>query len=244
MAPLRVLYRLALLGLHIAWALAFVVLCALAGRRPPPALVSCWHRWACRILGVRVRVEGRPAPMPVLMAANHVSWLDIPVLGGLAPVAFLAKAEIRRWPLVGRLASAAGTLYIERGRHHASAVAAAMAARLGEGRGILFFPEGTTTRGPGIRRFLWPLFRAAVDAGTPVQPVALRYLEDGRISPHAPFVGDANLLPHALAILARPGIEARVRFLAPIRGGDARALSTAAHAAVAEASSDGDQTPP
>ena len=235
MGLLRILYRIPLLLAHIAWALAFIATFALLGRRPPAALVSHWHRWACRVLGVRVRVEGTLAPMPALLVANHVSWLDIPVLGGIAPVAFLSKAEVRQWPVIGWLATGAGTLYIERGRHHAAAVAATMAARLAEGGGVLFFPEGTTTEGRRVRRFLWPLFRVAVETGAPVQPVALRYLESGRLSRHAPFVGDANFLTHGLKILTLPGLEAQVKLLPPIRGDHARDLAVAAQAAVASA---------
>lgn len=197
--------------------------------------VRWWLGRIPRIAGVRVHVRGEPAPGPVLMVSNHVSWLDIPVLGGLASTGFLSKSEVRRWPLIGWLAARTGTRFIERGAHGAAAVSERIARDLALGRRMHVFAEGTTTDGKDVRRFHPRLLAAAQLTGCPVQPVALRYLPtpDGRPTP-APYFGDAMLLPHLLRVLAEPVLDVEVNFLDPVDPGgqDRRGLADAAHRAV------------
>lgn len=179
-----------------------------------------WCRGFCRTLGVRLRVEGHAMePAPVLVASNHVSWLDIVVVAAHWPVAFLSKSEVARWPIVGRCATGLGTLYIERGRRDAASRAvAAMVERLRGGDRVLFFPEGTTGEGAELLPFRPRLFQAAVDAGVPVQPLALRYLNlDGSPCTQAPFVGDDSLVSHVFRICALPGVRAAVHVGESIR---------------------------
>jgi 1-acyl-sn-glycerol-3-phosphate acyltransferase len=233
---IRILYRLPLaLGLLLVG----LVLAALRLRRPPGtspdagqrALVSRWLGWAARVLGVRIRTGGRPAPGPVLLVANHVSWLDIVVLGSTLPVVFVAKAEIRDWPLVGWLAALAGTLFIRRGgKHAAETVAQAMTEALRAGVSVAVFPEGTTTDGRQVRRFHPRLLAAAQSAGVPVQPAAITYPHERGVHPAVPFIGRDTFLRSALRVLTAGGIVAEVRFcpaLAPRE--DRRSLAQEAH---------------
>lgn len=175
-----------------------------------------WQQELLSILGVNVTVSGEPASGTVLHVSNHVSWLDIPVIGSLVPVHFLSKDEVRRWPLIGLLARAAGTLFIRRGSGESGSKAAEIAGHLGQQRTILVFPEGTTTDGTRVRRFFPALFRAPVLAGTAVQPLALRY-HDGvaGIDVSAAFVGDDSFHVHLWQLLLRDQIHAHVHFCDP-----------------------------
>lgn len=141
------------------------------GRAPrwQPEIVRWWHQRLCRILGLRVTVRG-DIRAPALLVANHVSWLDIPVLGAQGRVGFLSKAEVRRWPIIGWMAAVAGTLFIERGANRFAEAIAAVRARIAAGSAVVVFAEGTTSAGAGVRRFLPRLFavvqppRATADA--------------------------------------------------------------------------------
>ncbi|MEL6288123.1 MAG: lysophospholipid acyltransferase family protein [Pseudomonadota bacterium] len=154
----------------------FVALDLPAARRLP-----CWyHGWVARIFGVTIRREGRVAPdVPLLLVANHTSWLDIIIVSAVAPVSFVAKAEIKRWPFVGWLAQLQRTIFIDRTRRRATQdVARALAARLRAGDTVLFFPEGTIGDGNRILPFKSSLFASvrpragagsgAADAGEPL----------------------------------------------------------------------------
>lgn len=203
------------------------------GRR----IVRWWQRTMLTLLGVRRRTTG-PAPTgPVLVVANHISWIDIAAIGAVVSGHFVAKAEIRRWPLIGWLAARAGTLYIRRGDRRASiAVAEQMTAALRARHSVVLFPEGTSTNGQTVCAFHPRLFVTAVDAGCPVLPVALRYpTADAAVHPAAPFVGDDTLVAHLWRVLrARGTITVETTFLAPIdaAGRDPRDLATEAHTAI------------
>lgn len=178
-----------------------------------------WCKTMCRTLGIRLQVSGQAMfPAPVLTVSNHVSWLDIIVVAAHWPVAFLSKAEVARWPIVGRCATGLGTLYIERGRRDAASRAVdAMAARLRQGDRVLFFPEGTTGEGHELLPFRPRLYQAALEAQVPVQPVTIRYFNlDGSLCRKAPFVSDDNLVAHVARIAALPGMIARLDVAEPI----------------------------
>lgn len=210
---LRVLLHLLTATILVTFALA---LPRLLGQNPgwKPALTRWWYRRLCRILGLRLHVEGNPAP-GVLLVANHVSWLDIPVLGAQGDLCFLSKAEIRAWPLIGWMAEILGTLFIHRGAHQAGEMADLIAARTREGGTVVIFPEATTSDGSGLLPFHPRLFAAAQVSGTPLQPVALRYGEADHPDPIAPFIGDDQPWPHLRRVLQHPGIRARALFLSP-----------------------------
>ena len=236
MSRLRLFLRLPLaLGL----VLCGVVLAALRLRRradaPPDAgqlaLVQRWLGWAAILLGVRIRDRGRPTTTPALVVANHVSWLDIVVLGATLPVVFVAKAEIRRWPVLGWLAALAGTLFIERGgKHAAETVARTMAKCLGAGVSVAVFPEGTTTDGHRVRRFHPRLLAAAQEARVPIQPVALCYPHVRGVHPAVPFTDGDTFLRSALRVLGARHIDAEVTFCPPLPPEeDRRRLAQRAH---------------
>jgi 1-acyl-sn-glycerol-3-phosphate acyltransferase len=197
-------------------------------------VVSAWQRRLCRLLRLRVRVRGEPLDGPVLLAANHVSWLDIMVLGGVSETRFLAKQDVRQWPLLGGLCARAGTLFIRRHEPGAAQHAAdEMTWILRRGCRLALFPEGTTTAGAGVARFHSRLFQAAVRAHAPVQPVALRYFEAGQRSGRAPFLGEQTLLNH-LWHLAAGGLDVELHFLPPLTGlAERTQLAATSHAAIA-----------
>lgn len=178
-----------------------------AGRRPltgPFVVRVC--RWSLRILGLRHRLEGDLAPGPVLVAANHVSWLDIFALNACAPVIFVAKLEVATWPGIGWLARATGTLFIARDRRATATAAAALASRLARGDRLVLFAEGTSSDGLRVLPFRAPMFAGVEAGGVPVQPVSLRYAAPpGLPDSFFGWWGSMDFLPHLVAVLAAPG---------------------------------------
>ncbi len=200
-----------LLGLFLA---VFSGLLFFPDRRYHQGLVRWWHRGFCRILQVRVHCDGvQEQAAAALWISNHVSWLDIPVLGSLFPVRFVAKAEISRWPLIGHLARAAGTIFIQRGSGDAGSVSDRLVEHLRQGRSCLFFPEGTTTDGLAVKRFYHKLFVAAIPAQQPLQPVLICYRLGDGLHPLVPFIGDDTFFPHVLALMRSDHIDVHVRVL-------------------------------
>lgn len=232
--PLRVLHVL----LHIAtgFVVAFCVGAFFSPHRPRVRRAARWWLWRLtRVLNLDVEVVGEPSRVPTLFVANHVSWLDIPVLGGAVDVHFLSKAEVARWPLIGALATAAGTLYIQRGGGQVRERTRQISRHISAGSSILVFPEGTTTAGIDVRAFHSPLFAAATEAGHPVQPVAIRYLDaHGDAHTLAPFIGDDEFHTHLWHLLLEDRVRVQVSFLTPISGadGDHKWLASAAQASV------------
>lgn len=169
----------------------------------------CWA--VCQVLGVRLRTSGVADPRARLWVANHVSWLDIVVLGGQQPLIFLSKAEVADWPVIGFLARRCGTLFVRRGDRQATGAAVEQLLwRLRQGQRVMVFPEGTTTDGSKVLRFHARFLQPAVMTQSVVQPVALRYV--GTASGQAPFVGDDEFLPHLLRILRLPHIDVDLHF--------------------------------
>ncbi len=169
-----------------------------------------------RALPFRLRIEGQPPGQPALWVCNHISWVDIPLLGGLAPLSFLSKSDVRRWPLAGWLAQQAGTLFIRRGAGESGQLSQSMAQRLRLGLPVLFFPEGTSSDGASVGRFHARLFSAAIDTQRPLQPLAISYRRDGARDPLAPFVADDELVAHLRRLFAGDSAEVRIQFLEPI----------------------------
>lgn len=236
MRLLRRVARLARLLLHLArgvWLAATRM-----PRDPPPRteaqwrLVRWWHRRALELLGVEARIHGRPLDGPVLFVANHVSWLDISALLTITDAGFIGKRELRDWPVIGLLIRRGGTIFIDRGGPGAAAGAATeMIRRLRRRERVAVFPEGTTTRGDHLRRFHPRLFDAALQTGSPVQPIALRYDH-----PAAAFVDDEPFLGSLWRVLGEPCLRVDVTVLPPIppAGLDRRQLAQRAQAAIAE----------
>ena len=193
------------------------------GRRPVwvPQAVRWWHGRLCRALGLRLRIEGCVEP-DCLLVGNHISWLDIPIVGAQHEVAFLSKSEVRGWPLIGWMAEIAGTLFIERGAHQADRIAARIVAEVAHGRPLMIFPEGTTSEGHCVRRFHPRLFSVARESGIRIQPVAIGYRrgEDPTPDPRAPYVDDDTLIANLWQIVRHPDLVAYVQFLPPLQTDD------------------------
>ncbi|MEU2307501.1 lysophospholipid acyltransferase family protein [Streptomyces misionensis] len=202
--------------------------------RIPDAWVRRWCRAVVRAIGVRPRITGATAPAGgLLLVANHVSWLDIPLLTAVRPARMLGKTEIRRWPVAGPLAARAGTLFIERDRLRAlPGTVSVIADALRTGSAVAAFPEGSTWCGRAHGRFHRAVFQAALDAGVPVQPVRLRYrLADGGTGTPAAFVGEDTLLASLWRVARTRGLVAEVEVhpvIAPGTHADRRGLAAAA----------------
>lgn len=223
--PLRYLWRTPLLLLHLFVGLPLALLAInplgarlrLRGQRFDHWVTSWWSRWLVRCFGFRLRRYGEPLPGATLFVANHLSWLDIEVLHSQAFMCFVAKAEIGRWPVVGWLASRAGTIYHQRGSGHSlAAVMQLVVGRLREGLPVGVFPEGGTGAGDRVRTFHARIFQVALDAGVPVQPVALLYGNDGRQDPAVAFAPGESFFANFLRVLGGPGMTAEVHFCQPI----------------------------
>ena len=202
-------------------------------------------RWSARllaILNVTANMRGSPpvaADRAAVLVANHVSWLDIQLIHCVWQVRFVAKSEVRRWPLIGWLSAHTGTLFIERGKNrHAARINQSIQAAFREGDAIGVFPEGTTSSGLELTRFHASLLQPAVDEGAMVYPVALRYLDGaGNINVNASYVGDTTLTESLRMIFAEKVIHAELMFLPPIdaAGKTRRELAALAQSAIAAA---------
>jgi 1-acyl-sn-glycerol-3-phosphate acyltransferase len=209
-----------------------------------------FHRLALKALGVRVTMQGTiPAERPLMLAANHVSWLDIVVLGSLMPLCFVAKAEVAGWPVFGTLARLQRTVFVDRERRGKTAdTAAEIASRLSGGDAMVLFAEGTTSDGNVVLPFRSALVgsaRAAIDGESHthvlVQPVAIAYtrlhgLPIGRQwRPMVSWIGEVDLVPHLLAIAREGAVDVTVTFATPIpfdRDGDRKRVTAAAETEV------------
>lgn len=225
MHNLRRIYRLLSLCLHTLVGVVLTLLFTRAKQVEPTPFfdtIACWWRARIgRILGLDISVAGDPIPGPALWVSNHISWIDIAVLGSQFPVSFLSKSEVRHWPVLGWLAARAGTLFIQRGIQGGAHVATEeITWHLIRGRRVILFAEGTTTRGDQVRPFHPRLFASAIRAEVPIQPIALRYSPAGEkaqgpVSPHptVPFVDNDTLLAHLWRVLGESRIGVHLAFL-------------------------------
>ncbi len=196
-----------------------------------------WSGAMLRILGVHLHVHDAPASArPLMFVVNHVSWLDIIALNSAIPVRFVAKSEIRNWPVIGWLSAQTGTLFIERGRRSDTArVNRLVAEAMLEGDVVAVFPEGTTSDGSEVLRFHSSLLQPVLIAGAVVQPAALRFTHhEGALCKEAAYDGDKSLWYTLMQIIALRRIDAHLYFL-PLLKADVphrRALAEAARAAI------------
>ena len=170
-----------------------------------------------------------------MIVANHISWLDIPVLHSARAMGFVGKAEIERWPVFNYIGNAGGTIYHHRGNHDsASDVVTVMIQRLKQGHRVAIFPEGGILPGNSVRTFHARMFRAAVDAESMVQPVMIRYMNDGQRDDDISFRKGENMMANFARLLARRGAVADLDFLPPIEaaGKPRRVLADSARVAV------------
>jgi len=233
----RLGFRLAAVLLGLIFCVPLHYLWVLAGVRSP------WPRrflaWTARSAGLRVRIEGRPLGRDVLFVANHLSWLDILLLGGSAGAAFVSKEEVGRWPAVGWLARLNNTVFVARAERGAvKGQADALRDRLGAGLPVALFPEGTVGDGTGLLPFR-PSLLASLYPPLPsvmVQPVAIDY---GVAAADVAWIEGESTLDNARRIFSRPGtIPVTLRFLGPVdphQAADRKALAALCRAEIVEA---------
>jgi len=235
---LRRLFRLARLTLHLAQGLFQAG--ALFGFYSLPARDRATSRWSARLLGILgIRMTAGAPPEfthGALLVANHISWLDIFIIHAAKRVHFVSKHEVRSWPVVGWLAWRAGTLFIERSRKADTArVNQEMHRLLRDGAWVAVFPEGTSTDGSRLLRFLPSLFQAAVDENLPVVPAVLQYQSpQGSFTAVAAYADNISFASSLWRILGEQEIVARLTFCRPIRGNSRRELAAAAYREIAD----------
>jgi 1-acyl-sn-glycerol-3-phosphate acyltransferase len=213
------------------------------------ARIGWWSAKLLRLMGLALQASGTPRPGAKLVVANHVSWLDIAALHAVLPEArFVAKADVRHWPLVSRLVAAAGTLYLEReNKRDALRVVHQIAQALQAGDTVAVFPEGTTGDGRHLLPFHANLLQAAVATATPVQPAVLRFFDPTHeVSPVVEFLGDTTLTQSLWRIVAARGLGVEVRLLPAEASAhaDRRALAAHLHATIGKALPPGGAAPP
>lgn len=209
----------------VFWMLLGLLLVLLLFRLLPlpsrSAINKYWSRVLMFLCGVRIRVMGEPRLHgAALWVANHVSWIDVFVLNTVRPTAFIAKSEIRNWPVLGWLVAGSGTVFIERGQRHAvRKVGHQMQSCFQRGEAVGLFPEGTTSPGFDVGPFHSSLFDAAIRAHVDIQPVALRFFHRRRRSDHVAFVGEQTLLQNLWCLLGTTGVMVELEFLPVMTNG-------------------------
>lgn len=199
-----------------------------------------FHRWSKRLtrtLGVRVHQEGTPPEPPFFLVSNHLSYMDILLLGGRCRTVFVSKAEVDDWPFVGALCRSSGTLFIRReSKRDIPRVMAQMRGVLEEGLGLAIFPEGTTSEGAAVQHFKASLLQAPAEAGIPVSYATLSYRTPAGEPTAREAVcwwGDMPFSPHLWILLGLPRIDARVTFgTRPITESDRKRLAARLQEAV------------
>lgn len=188
--------------------------------------------WAGAAAGSGGGADRKPG---VLVVANHLSWIDVLAVAAVAPVRLLAKREVRTWPLLGGLAVRTGALFVDRsGLRDLPATVEETAAALRGGADVVVFPEGSTWCGAAAGPFSRAAFQAAIDAGVPVQPVAITLRRrDGGPAPEATYVGDQTLVDSIVRVLRSPGLVCELTLLPQIApDADRRELARRAGAAI------------
>ena len=179
--------------------------------------VQYFCRKLCKVFNIDVKVHGEIPREPALWVSNHISWLDIAVLGSGARVFFLAKAEIESWPLLGKLAKGGGTLFIKRGSGDSMRIREQMTDFLKQDSPVLFFPEATTTDGTRIKKVHGRLLGAASEAQKPVQICLICYVnQQGELDMVAPFIDDMTFAQHVKNVLEMPEVTAHLMSLPAI----------------------------
>lgn len=233
----RAWFRVALIALILLVIIVPHLIWRVFDRHSPFArLFLRWSGWAA---GADVRTIGKPINRNVLFIANHVSWLDILVLAGRTGTAFVAKADMESWPVLGWLADQNNTVYVQReNRSSAHTQASSLQDALLAGQPVTLFPEGTTAAGSELLPFRSSLIAAVVPApeGISIQPVAIDY---GSIADEIAWTNDESVGKNALLLMSRPGrLKVNLHFLEPLNHadfGDRKAIAAHSRAEIAQA---------
>lgn len=196
-----------------------------------------YHRLIARIMGLRIHVDGKIADKPVLLVANHISWMDIVVFTAITPLSFVAKQEVGTWPGVRVLAKLQRTIFVDREKRTESLKSATeIAERLRNGDNVVLFPEGTSSDGNRVLDFKSTLFAgaASADGDTPIQTIAIAYTFLGgvplgrRTRPLVAWYGDMEMASHVWNLLKAGPLDVHVRIGEPMTLsdiGDRKALA-------------------
>lgn len=241
MTGLRVAWKVVAVGAAFAWGTVVLSGAKLFGLVAPQGKVRredrIVRRWATRmtrVLGIHVRVEGEPPAAPFLLVSNHLSYIDVVVFMSQLDARLLSKAEVKSWPLLGWLARFGGTLFIDRtNRRDIPRVLSEIEATLEKGRGVVFFPEGTSSAGLEVMPFKASLFEVAVKGQLDIATAAVNYTTKPGDRPAQWSVcwwGDMEFAPHLIDFLRVSHVDATLRFGAQhLRGTERKELATAAH---------------
>ena len=243
MRAFRYCYRLPMLAwhalVHLPIVLLLIAIGTIGGKQVGHAAIRWWSRGLLRVFGMRVRGVGTPLVGGTMFVANHVSWIDIIALLSQHMMGFIAKAEIRRWPVVGWITSHGETIYLQRGNANSLGdVMAEMSQRLRAGRAVAAFPEGGTREGRELGAFHARIFTAAVDADAPVQPVALCFGTRCEAQQVVAFARGEHFVGNLLRLLGEPPRPVTVCFLEPIlhaEHGGRRGIASLARARIERA---------
>lgn len=228
MGHLRLFYRIPWLLLHVLIGLPLTVLSfsrpgrfiRIAGKPFNEIMLHWFSATTCRIFGLRRRVSGSFTDGPQLVVANHISWLDISLLHSVSAMGFIAKAEIRRWPLIGWIVSVGDTVFHERGSHDSSSgVARVMSDRLESGSRVAVFAEGGILPGFGVKRFHARMFAAAINSSVPVTPVMIRYMRKGEYNKEITFKPGEPFSANFFRLLTQEPCLAELQILPSIDSG-------------------------
>ena len=231
-------WRYLRLALHLAQGVATIALVyPFTARATHQTLRRRWSRRMLGVLGIELEARGAAVAPGCMLVANHISWVDIFVINALAPAAFVSKAEVHAWPVIGWLAARNDTIFLRRGsRGHARIINEETAALLDAGCNVAIFPEGTTTDGSTLLHFHAALLQPAIACGHAVQAIALQYRSpDDRFSAAPAYVGEMSLGECIASIVAAPRTIARVTVAAPIAtadGADRRLLAARTRAQI------------
>lgn len=203
------------------------------------AIIKWWCGGLLRAFHIKVVTFGELPPSAttgVMFVANHISWSDIHALNSKIVLRFIAKSEIRSWPVFGYLAHKANALFIDRSKRHAAGkIVHTTVASLLNGDNLCFFPEGTTTDGKQVLPFKSSVLQAAIAANSRIWPVAIRYVNaDGSLNTNMAYAGETSLVDSMLQVIKQKNALVELHFLSPIDtiGKDRRHLTQAAYDAI------------
>jgi 1-acyl-sn-glycerol-3-phosphate acyltransferase len=203
------------------------------------AIIKWWCGGLLRAFHIKVNTFGTLPPTStqgVMFVANHISWSDIHALNSLIKLRFIAKSDIKSWPIFGYLSRKANALFIDRSkRHDAGRIVQITTESLLAGDNLCFFPEGTTSDGKQILPFKGSVLQAAISANTQIWPVAIRYVnQDGSLNTEMAYAGDTNLVDSMSRVINQQNAVVELHFLAPIQAADydRRGLTAAAYQAI------------
>jgi 1-acyl-sn-glycerol-3-phosphate acyltransferase len=231
MVWLRIVYAAIVVALASLLLMPFQLLALYFDWKLRRTLPRVWHRFACHALGIRVHVHGSlERRRPLMLCANHASWMDIMVMSSVADVAFIAKSEVRSWPVFGQLSRLQKSVFIVREeKRNTGNQANEIAGRMADGEIVVLFPEGTTSDGNRLLEVKSSLFGAAAMAvphspngSVFVQPVAIAYTKAHGVAlgryhrPLAGWPGDVELMPHFMDVVKNGAIDVEVRFGEPV----------------------------